>query len=78
MAGGHTGSPLGMEASVAHLHGGPLDGVQRELPDGPGDLVDFTHETRDGTWYVQYRKVRSAGDGWHYQATGGMEKQDEE
>ncbi|MGK5740322.1 hypothetical protein [Micromonospora sp. URMC 103] len=67
-----------MEASVAHLHGGPLDGAQRELPDGPGDRVEFTHEARDGTWYVEYRKVHRADDGWHYEATGGMDKQDEE
>ncbi|SIM50007.1 hypothetical protein [Micromonospora cremea] len=36
------------------------------------------NSARDGTWYVEYRKVRPAGDGWHYEATGGMDKQDEE
>ncbi|MBM0226403.1 MULTISPECIES: hypothetical protein [Micromonospora] len=67
-----------MTASVAHLHGGPLDGVDRPIAGSPDELVEFTHETPDGTWYVEYRRARRADDGWHYEATGGMDKQDEE
>ncbi|GAA4562550.1 hypothetical protein GCM10023176_04300 [Micromonospora coerulea] len=36
------------------------------------------NSARDGTWYVEYSKVRPAGDGWHYETTGGVDKQDEE
>ncbi|MER6590673.1 hypothetical protein ABT214_02125 [Micromonospora purpureochromogenes] len=67
-----------MTGLVAHLHGGPLDGVDRQLAGATDELVEFTHESRDGTWYVEYRRVRRDDDGWHYEATGGMEKQDEE
>ncbi|MEH0934791.1 hypothetical protein [Micromonospora psammae] len=67
-----------MDRLVAHLHGGPLDGVDRQLGGATDELVEFTHETRDGTWYVEYRRARPADDGWHYEATGGMDKQDEE
>jgi hypothetical protein len=67
-----------MNGSVAHLHGGPLDGTDRDLSGGPDERVEFTHEARDGTWYVEYRRVRPADDGWHYEATGEMDKQDEE
>ncbi|WP_109964443.1 hypothetical protein [Micromonospora globispora] len=71
------GSPQDMAGSVAHLHGGPLDGTTRELG-SPDEVVEFTHQGRDGTWYVEYRRDRRADDGWHYEATGGMDKQDEE
>lgn len=66
-----------MTTSVAHLHGGPLDGTTEQL-DSADDVVEFTHTARDGTWYVEYRRDRQGDDGWHYEATGGMEKQDEE
>ncbi|GAA4572555.1 hypothetical protein GCM10023176_35710 [Micromonospora coerulea] len=66
-----------MNSSLAHLHGGPLDGTDQQLG-SPDELVEFTHETPDGTWYVEYRRDRRTDDGWHYQATGGMDKQDEE
>ena len=77
MARNDVGSRQGMNTSLAHLHGGPLDGMTRQLG-SPEDLVEFTHEAGEGTWYVEYRRVRRADDGWHYEATGGMEKQDEE
>jgi hypothetical protein len=78
MAGSDVGSRADMKGSLAHLHGGPLDGTVRELSDNPDEFVEFTHENRDGTWYVEYRRSRPADDGWHYEATGGMDKQDEE
>ncbi|MGC1214616.1 MAG: hypothetical protein WA890_25580 [Micromonospora sp.] len=66
-----------MNGTVVHLHGGPLDGTTQQL-DRPDELVEFTHSAPDGTWYVEYRRERRTDDGWHYGATGGMEKQDEE
>ena len=77
MARAAVGSRQDMTGSVAHLHGGPLDGTTRELGN-PDEVVEFTHQSRDGTWYVEYRRDRRTDDGWHYEATGGMDKQDEE
>ena len=52
-----------MTTSVAHLHGGPLDGTTQQL-DSADDVVEFTHTARDGTWYVEYRRDRQGDDGW--------------